>query len=228
MDADRCCCDAYETSGGWTESGITWNNRPSVIGGAVADIGNTPRDTWVEYDLTGHVTGDGVYDFGLLPDSTNGVRFDSREASSPPELMLVIAGSGTNIAPVADDDVATTVEGVAITIDVAANDDDTDGELDLASVTTGCATCVAPAHGSLVNNGNGTFAYTPAENFFGTDSFVYEICDTLSSGLTESIRTALLAPRSTTPCRTCAPVSLPGWLVIRAGEYSCIPSDSFS
>ena len=171
----------HETSGGWTESGITWNNRPSAIGGAVADVGNAPVSMWVEYDLTGFVTGDGVYDFVLLPDSRDGVRFDSREASSPPELVLVVAGSGVNVAPVATDDVATTVEGVAVTIDVAANDDDPDGDLDLVSVTTGCVSCVAPAHGLLANHGDGTFAYTPAQDFVGTDSFVYEICDTLGA-----------------------------------------------
>ena len=49
-------------------------------------------DTWAEYDLTGQVTGDGIYDFVFLPDSSNGVRFNSREGSSPPELVLTFGG----------------------------------------------------------------------------------------------------------------------------------------
>ena len=36
---------------------------------------------------------------------------------------------------------------------------------------------VSPANGSLANNGDGTFDYTPTPNFTGIDSFVYEICD---------------------------------------------------
>ena len=43
---------------------------------------------------------------------------------------------------------------------------------------TACATCADPANGTLVNNGDGTITYTPDPGFNGSDSFVYEICDT--------------------------------------------------
>jgi hypothetical protein len=36
------------------------------------------------------VTGNGSYDFVLLPDSTDGVSFYSREGTSPPQLVLTI------------------------------------------------------------------------------------------------------------------------------------------
>ncbi len=171
----------YETGGGWSESGITWNNRPAAVGGALADVGVAPADTWVEFDLTGHVAGDGVYDFVLRPDSSDGVRFNSREKSPSPELVLVVGGGSGNLPPVAVDDVVSTVEGVGVTVDVAANDGDPDGGLDLGSVSTGCGGCVVPEHGSLVNNGDGTFGYTPVSGFVGGDGFVYEICDTLGA-----------------------------------------------
>ena len=74
----------YNTASSWTETGITWNNRPAPTGGAIADVGTVTVNTWAEYDLTGQVTGNGTYDFVLLPDSRNGVRFNSREANSPP------------------------------------------------------------------------------------------------------------------------------------------------
>jgi hypothetical protein len=35
-----------------------------------------------------------------------------------------------------------------------------------------------PSNGTLTNNGDGSFTYTPDPNFNGTDSFIYEICDT--------------------------------------------------
>ena len=31
-------------------------------------------------------------------------------------------------------------------------------------------------NGTLVNNGDGTFSYTPNDSYFGTDQFIYEIC----------------------------------------------------
>ena len=87
----------------------------------------------------------------------------------------------TNDPAVAVDDSANTAEDTAVTIDVAANDSDPQGSLDLASANTTCATCVTTSNGSLANNGNGTFAYTPGPDFNGSDSFVYEICDTLGA-----------------------------------------------
>jgi hypothetical protein len=80
--------------------------------------------------------------------------------------------------PVANDDSAGTTEGTPVTINVAANDTDPDGDLDLASANTTCAMCAIPINGALVNNGGGSFSYTPDLHFHGTDSFVYEICDT--------------------------------------------------
>jgi hypothetical protein len=79
--------------------------------------------------------------------------------------------------PLADDDVVSTVENTAVTIDVAANDSDPDGDLDPTSADTDCTSCAGPAHGSLVNQGDGTFDYAPDPDYSGTDSFVYQICD---------------------------------------------------
>jgi VCBS repeat-containing protein len=83
-----------------------------------------------------------------------------------------------NSRPVANPDSATTAENTAVTIDVAANDTDADGNLDPATANTTCRTCSEPSSGALVNNGDGTFTYTPSPGFGGMDSFVYEICDT--------------------------------------------------
>jgi len=62
---------------------------------------------------------------------------------------------------------------------VAANDTDPNGDIDPTSANTGCFTCTDPDNGTLSNNGDGSFTYIPNLYFKGTDSFVYEICDTL-------------------------------------------------
>ncbi|HEV2826049.1 MAG TPA: S8 family serine peptidase [Pyrinomonadaceae bacterium] len=74
------------------------------------------------------------------------------------------------LAPTAANDTAVTAEGIAVTINVIANDTDPDG--DQLTVTS-----VGPAaHGSVVNNGNGTLTYTPAAGYVGIDTFTYTIC----------------------------------------------------
>lgn len=124
----------------------------------------------------------GVLKLSLLPSSYNwefipvaGQSFtDSGSAScvSPPI---------PNTPPIVNDDSASTPEDTIVTIDVIANDSDPDGTLDLTSLNTTCPTCFAPLQGSLVNNGDGSFDYTPDLNFSGGDNFIYEICDTLGS-----------------------------------------------
>ncbi|MCB9009759.1 MAG: tandem-95 repeat protein [Ardenticatenaceae bacterium] len=75
-----------------------------------------------------------------------------------------------NAAPVAVDDSATTDEDTAVTIDVLANDSDSDGDsLTVESVTD-------PTNGTVVNNGTDV-TYTPNANFNGVDSFSYTVSD---------------------------------------------------
>jgi hypothetical protein len=83
----------YGTSNSWTETGITWNNRPAPTTGALANVDVVVTNTWVEYNLTAHVTGNGAYDFVLLADSTDGATFYSREGASPPQLVLTLAST---------------------------------------------------------------------------------------------------------------------------------------
>ena len=127
----------YRTGAAWTEAAITWNNRPAATSGAIANVGTATAGTWSEYDLTGQVTGNGTHDFVLLPDSTDGVQYDSREGPSAPQLVLEIGDGGSvNAPPVAVDDTVTTLADTAVDINVAANDHDPDGNLAPTSATT--------------------------------------------------------------------------------------------
>ncbi|MGI8837215.1 MAG: S8 family serine peptidase [Pyrinomonadaceae bacterium] len=74
------------------------------------------------------------------------------------------------LAPTAANDTASTTEGVAVRIDVLANDTDPDGDqLTISSVGPA-------AHGSVVNNGDGSLTYTPTAAYIGVDTFTYTIC----------------------------------------------------
>ena len=81
---------------------------------------------------------------------------------------VTITVTNTDDAPIANADTAGTAEETLVTIDVAANDTDPDANLDPASANTTCANgaagCADPGDGILVNNGDGTFDYTPNLN----------------------------------------------------------------
>jgi VCBS repeat-containing protein len=80
-----------------------------------------------------------------------------------------------NDAPVAQDDSYTTDEDTPLLVPapgVLGNDYDVDGNELLTSVLVS-----GPAHGTLTLNPDGSFTYTPAENFCGEDSFTYKVYD---------------------------------------------------
>ncbi|MCP3137761.1 CBM96 family carbohydrate-binding protein [Pyxidicoccus xibeiensis] len=74
---------------GWTETGITWNQRPARVGAAVGDLGAVTLNTWVEYDVTAQVRGRSSIDFALIPMSQDGADFSSRTGAQSPQLVVV-------------------------------------------------------------------------------------------------------------------------------------------
>jgi subtilisin-like proprotein convertase family protein len=85
--------------------------------------------------------------------------------------ILVIA---VNDAPVASPDNYTTVEGSPLTVAIASllsNDSDVEGDT-LSVLSFG-----DPASGTVQNNGDGTWTYTPEPGFIGEDTFTYVATD---------------------------------------------------
>jgi hypothetical protein len=72
---------------------------------------------------------------------------------------------------VATDDLATAAEDGQATVDVLANDTDADGDA-LAVAAVG-----SPGHGAAALDASGSVVYTPASNFWGSDSFTYVVTD---------------------------------------------------
>ena len=88
----------YLAGSNWIESGtggISWNNQPALIGGAIANAATIATSSWVSYDVTSIVTGNGTYTFALLPESTDGARFSSREGSQPPQLVITTSSTSS-------------------------------------------------------------------------------------------------------------------------------------
>ena len=78
----------YGAGNSWTETGITWANRPSRATAAIADKGSIASGTVAEYDVTSYVNGNGTFSFDLGTGSTDGVDFYSREGSTKPQLVI--------------------------------------------------------------------------------------------------------------------------------------------
>jgi VCBS repeat-containing protein len=98
---------------------------------------------------------------------------------------VAIAVTAVNDAPKAVADSYAVVTGTTLTIDapgLLANDTDVDsGSLSAMKVTD-------PAHGSLPTfNPNGSFSYTPAAGFAGSDSFTYKANDGSLDSITVAV-----------------------------------------
>jgi hypothetical protein len=85
---------------------------------------------------------------------------------------VAVTVTPVNDAPDAVNDVDTTDEDTPVTVDLLANDTDVDGD----TLTVTGAT-VPAEQGTLVDNGDGTVTFTPAENFNGTATISYSIED---------------------------------------------------
>ena len=89
--------------------------------------------------------------------------------------------------PVAVDDAYSATAGQPLSVPtgegVLANDSDPDGDAMMAQVTAG------PSRGSLSFNADGSFVYTPSADFFGEDSFTYQVT---AGGATDTGRAVII------------------------------------
>ena len=179
-------------------------NSPPV---AVDDVGNADEDNAVtidvvanDYDPDNNLDPTSVTNSGLLQPSNGSISINSTtgaitytpnnnwfgtdnfeyriyDTGSPPlsDVALVTVNiASVNDAPVAVNDAANTNEDYSVIVPVLSNDYDIDGNLVPSSVSV----TTQPAHGSVaVNTTNGNITYTPAANWFGVDTFIYQVGD---------------------------------------------------
>jgi uncharacterized delta-60 repeat protein len=122
----------------------------------------------VTTDFPGH--NDHVYALALQQDGKVVAAGDS----SPDFAVARYAATTVNNPPGASDDGYATTEDTPLTVPapgVLANDTDADGDPTTAVLATG------PAHGTVALNADGSFTYTPTNNFNGTDNFTYNAND---------------------------------------------------
>jgi len=123
------------------------------------------------------VNADGSLTYTSDPDYNGNVSFKYRASDGSllsNEATVDVTIFPRNDAPVADNDQVSLGEDTSLQItteSLTANDSDVDGD-PLSVVIT-----QQPTHGTLTANADGSFSYTPDENYHGTDSFSYRASD---------------------------------------------------
>jgi VCBS repeat-containing protein len=210
-----------DPQGGLDQATVTLTVNPvNDAPTAVADSFNTQQDTPVAFDVLANdsdIDGDSLVfnsftaaGNGSLVNQGNGnltytpnVGFIGTDSFSytiaDSEGLTATSTVDINVTllndpPTAQPDTATTDEDTTVVIDVAANDVDTDDNLDPTSVSI----ATQPGNGSLVNLGDGQLSYTPNPNFNGSDSFTYQISDT-QGGLDQATVSLTVNPVNDAP-----------------------------
>ena len=81
------------TSCSWDESTVTAKTQPAIDGPVLSTVGAVARGQVVDFDVTSAIQGDGVYCFALESPSSDGVRYNSREAATGlPQFIIAVGG----------------------------------------------------------------------------------------------------------------------------------------
>jgi hypothetical protein len=163
---------------------------------AVDDTVTTPEDTSIQISVMSNDTDDGITQILSVGTPAHGTALrngftgtitytPSANYYGPDSFTYTIQDLGNltgtatvyvtvtsvNDLPVAISDAASTAEDTPVTINVLANDSDPEGDaLSVAGATQGL-------HGSTQVNADNTITYTPALNYYNSDSFTYTLRD---------------------------------------------------
>ena len=80
----------FETSSGWTESGINHSNQPAAIGSALSSLGAAATGQCYELDLGAKVTGNGTFSFVVKGDVSDAVWYASSESTANNKPQLIV------------------------------------------------------------------------------------------------------------------------------------------
>jgi len=91
----------YTTAATWSEKRITWRNRPPRTSRRLANTGSVRGRSWVEFDVTSAVRGNGTYSFVLAPTSGD-LSTHSREARTLRPQLVLTTKKGTPLPASSD------------------------------------------------------------------------------------------------------------------------------
>ncbi|MFQ1701372.1 cadherin-like domain-containing protein [Loktanella agnita] len=168
-----------------TRSGDLWSFSYSLDGAAWVSAGS--------FTHAMNVSSAGLFAGSVGSDSAFTAQVDYFETAADPIIDEDAVILPPNAPPVAVTDHFAVAHDDAITFSQAqilANDTDADGDtLSILSIS-------APAHGILIDNGDGTYTYTPTAGYSGTDPLSYVLSDGTDTVAGEIVLTVADAPVS--------------------------------
>ncbi|MBD3225314.1 MAG: tandem-95 repeat protein, partial [Caldithrix sp.] len=161
--------DIYSTYNGGGYASLSGTSMATPMAASVA-AGIWSRNSQLNAEEVETYLYDGADDISSTLDAKYIGKMGAGRVNLYNSLQLTPAG-GSNNAPIAVDDDATTDEDQTVTVDVLANDSDADGD------TLTIFDVFEPENGTAVINIDSTITYTPDTNFNGADQFDYVISD---------------------------------------------------
>jgi hypothetical protein len=73
----------------WLESGLTYNNAPSITGESLSTVTKVTAYSWVDFDVTAAITGNGEYSFAIANTSSQYTKYNSCEAEQNQPVLIV-------------------------------------------------------------------------------------------------------------------------------------------
>ena len=100
----------------WEELSLNWSNAPAITGSALSNMTTVTNGSWIEFDVTSAITGNGVFSFAIKNTSDDRITYGSKESNNDPQLIIQTSGQ-TAVAPaVAAFSPASGIPGMEITI----------------------------------------------------------------------------------------------------------------
>jgi VCBS repeat-containing protein len=195
-DAPTAAADEYTTD----ENTVLTVAAAGVLGNDVDPDGDALSAILVTGPTNGTLTLNADGSFTYTPNTdfsgTDSFVYKASDGALESEATVTITVSDTSAAPDVVDDAYSTGEDVPLTVDaemgVLANDFDPAGGTLTAAVVT------PPEHGTLTLNADGSFTFTPEENWHGTATFVYEVTST-TGGSIEATASIVVQPLNDAP-----------------------------
>ncbi len=158
---------------------------PGILGNDTDDEDTQPVNAVLGVNATnGNVilNIDGGFTYTPALDFTGGDSFTYAARDSDNNLSnlatVTITVGAANDAPTAGNDTAATDINTSVVIEVLANDTDTDGGINPATVAV---TSPSANGGAVTADGSGFVTYVPAPDFVGVDTFTYTVADGLGA-----------------------------------------------
>jgi hypothetical protein len=157
----------YGTGTGWTETGITWNNRPGRTSGAVDDKGAVSASQYLEFDVTSLVTANGLRSFEVAATSADGLDANSKEAATNRPQLVITASDAVLPDTTINNGPTGTINSSSATFQFSSSEPDSTFECKLD--TGAFEACTSPKDYTGLSEGSHTFTVKATDPAGNTD-----------------------------------------------------------